>query len=415
MSLGQPIKEKYYDRIDIAQLVVSILIFFLSLSFAAFAGLAGLGMSVSNFESLAYIDPTILIVLGLTALVFMVIAAVSAVTTIREITGHAGAGSLHIGKGLVWFIGGALLVFGLAALITPARLGVYSAVLAVLAVAGVTIPVFGLLWYGIHGQTRITPKRVSGILVFTVGVSTPFIVLVEFLLLIILVLLVFAGLFNNPQFRELFTAILNDPTQLQTNPQKWLSEIRTVISLPKMVGWVMLTVAGIMPLVEELFKTLGVWLLKVRNPRPEESYRVGLACGAGFALFEGLLSVNSLNLTKLGFVDWATIILGRFGGSLLHIFVGGIIGLAIGKFWQNRRFGSLLLAYLGAWLLHAAWNSLAIFGGINPLIDESQAQAIWPYIGLGVLVLGVLFGFARLKKIARKAENLQVSQNGLEG
>ena len=110
MSLGQPIKEKHYDRIDIAQLVVSILIFFLSLSFAAFAGLAGLGMSVSNFEALAYIDPTILIVLGLTALVFMVIAAVSAVTTIREITGHAGAGSLHIGKGLVWFIGGALLV-----------------------------------------------------------------------------------------------------------------------------------------------------------------------------------------------------------------------------------------------------------------------------------------------------------------
>ena len=46
MSLGQPIKEKHYDRIDIAQLVVSILIFFLSLSFAAFAGLAGLGASV---------------------------------------------------------------------------------------------------------------------------------------------------------------------------------------------------------------------------------------------------------------------------------------------------------------------------------------------------------------------------------
>ena len=67
MSLGQPIKENYYDRIDIAQLVVSILISFLSLSFAAFAGLAGLGMSVSNFEALAYIDPTILIVLGLTA------------------------------------------------------------------------------------------------------------------------------------------------------------------------------------------------------------------------------------------------------------------------------------------------------------------------------------------------------------
>jgi len=415
MSLGQPIKEKYYDRIDIAQLAISILVFFLSLSFAAFVGLAGLGMGFSNYDTTAYIDPTMLIVLGLTAVVFMVISAVSVVTTIQEITGHAGAGSLRNRKGLAWFIAGTLLVFGLAALATSASLEVYAPVLAVLAVPGVAIPIFWLLWYGNRGQTRITPKRDSGILVFTVGVSTPFIILVEFLLMIFLVLMLFAGLFNNPQFRELFTAILNDPTQLQTDPQRWLSEIMAVISLPKMLGWVVLSAAGMMPLVEELIKTLGVWLLKVRNPNPAESYRAGLICGAGFALFEGLLSVSSLRLTSMGFADWAMIILGRFGGSLLHIFAGGIIGLAIGKFWLNRRIGSLLLAYLGAWLLHAAWNILAILGGINPLIGESQAQPILPYVGLGVLVLGMVFGFARLEKIARKAENLSIASNRLEG
>jgi len=181
------------------------------------------------------------------------------------------------------------------------------------------------------------------------------------------------------------------------------------------MGWLLLVVAGIMPLIEELFKTLGVWLLKVRNPDPAESFRIGLLSGGGFALFEGLLSVNSLQLDSLGFAEWAGLILGRFGGSLLHILAGGMIGLAIGKFWQNRKFGSLLLAYLAAWLLHAAWNALALFGGVNPLLNDSQVQAVWPYFALVLLFLGMLFGFTRLLRKARTENVLPVFPTRVEG
>lgn len=127
------------------------------------------------------------------------------------------------------------------------------------------------------------------------------------------------------------------------------------------------------------------------------------------------MSMGSIQQIEVGYADWAGLILGRFGGSLLHILTGGIIGLAIGKFWQNRKFGLLLLSYLAAWLLHAAWNALAILGGVNPLIDESQAQAVWPYIALGSLFLGMLYVFMRLVKKVQTMNDSPLYPIGLEG
>jgi hypothetical protein len=132
-------------------------------------------------------------------------------------------------------------------------------------------------------------------------------------------------------------------------------------------------------------------------------------------LFEGLLSVSSLQLSEIGFPEWAGLILGRLGGSLLHTLAGGIIGLAIGRFWQNHKFGSLLLAYLATWLLHAAWNALAVFGAVNPLINESRVEAVWPYVGIVILFVGMLFAFMRLIKSIRTVNILSVHPTQLGG
>lgn len=214
---------------------------------------------------------------------------------------------------------------------------------------------------------------------------------------------------------ELFNTILNNPESLQNDPASLFSEFETMFDLTNLMAWLLLVVAGIMPLVEELFKTIGVWLLKVRNPDPAESFRAGLLSGAGFALFEGLLSASSLQQSAIGYGEWAGLVLGRFGGTLLHMLAGGIVGLAIGRYWQNRKIGSLLLAYLAAWLLHAAWNALALFGGVNPLINGSQVQAVWPYIGLVILFLGMLFIFVRLIKKVQTMRDLSIFPIGLEG
>ena len=408
MSLSQQAKEKYYDRIDIAQLAVSVLVFFLSLIWMGLVVLAGFGQVITDSGTTVLIEPGVVINLVLTGLVLLAISFVSVVTTIQKITGHAKNLKLTEDKTMIWSIAELLLIFGLAALAGLASPEIKAVAWAVLAVPGIAIPVFWLLRIGASTNGVRNPKRSSGILTFSIGISTPFIVLVEVLVIIILMIVFVTIMFDKPEFMDLFSSIRNNPELLQNDPASLFSEFEGIFDLPNLMGWLLLVVAGIMPLVEELFKTLGVWLLKVRNPDPAESFRVGLLCGGGFALFEGLLSVSSIQQSEIAYVDWAGLILGRFGGSLLHILAGGIIGLAIGKFRQNRKFGLLLLSYLAAWLLHAAWNTLALFGGINPLITESQVQAVWPYVGLVILFVGMLFVFRRLIKSVRTMDELPV-------
>ena len=415
MSLGQEPKEKYYDRIDIAQLAVSVLFFFLSLVWIGLVGLAAFGQVRMDSGDILAIEPGMVISLMLTGLIFLAIALVSIVTTIQKITGNAKTVNLSVSKAPTWSIAGLILVFILAALAGLASAEIKSIALAVLAVPGIAIPVFLLLWIGTNHQKNTDPKRDSGILTFSIGISTPSILLIETLVLIFLLLVFLIGLSGKPEFSNLFNTISINPELLQNDPGSLFLEFEALFNLPNLMGWLLLVVAGIMPLIEELFKTLGVWLLKVRNPDPAESFRIGLLSGGGFALFEGLLSVNSLQLDSLGFAEWAGLILGRFGGSLLHILAGGIIGLAIGKFWQHRKFGSLLLAYLVAWLLHAAWNALALFGGVNPLLNDSQVLAVWPYFALVLLFLGMLFGFTRLLRKARTENVLPVFPTRVEG
>ena len=415
MSLGQQTKEKYYDRIDIAQLAVSILVFFLCIIWIGIAVLSAFGEVITDSGTTVLVEPGMVISLALTGLVFLLIAFVSIVTTIQKITGNAKIHQISDHKASMWSIVELLLVFGLAALAGLASPDVKPIILAILAVPGIAIPVLWLLRIGSRYQNSANPKRDSGILTFSIGISTPFIVLMEVLLFIFVMIVFASGLLGKPDFMDLFNTILNNPAILQNDPSSLFSEFQELMDLPNLMGWSLLVLAGIMPLVEELFKTLAVWLLKVRNPHPSESFRVGMISGAGFALFEGLLSVSSLQSSPVEFAEWAGLILGRFGGSFLHILAGGIIGLAIGKFWQNRRLGPLLLAYLSVWLLHAAWNALAIFGAVNPLISESQVQAIWPYIGLVLLFVVMLFVFLRLMKKARPASVVPAYQTQLEG
>jgi len=414
MNLSQPAKKKYYDRIDIAQLAVSILVVFLSLISIGVAGLAAFGQVAMDDGSTVVMEPAMVIGLGLTGLVFLVIAFVSTVTTIRKITGQATFLKRVNEKAMFWTIGGLFLVFILAALmgiLTPERKAV---LLAILAIPGIGLPVLFLLQFGSRSQRAVNPKRDFGILTFTIGISTPYIVLVEMLVAIILLIIAAAGFLSNPEFMKLFTTLQNNPELLQNDPASLFTDFASILDFTNLMGWLLLVVSGIMPLIEELFKTIAVWLLKVRNPGPAATFRVGLLSGGGFALFEGLFSVISLPLSEVGYAEWAGLILGRFGGSLLHILTGGIIGLAIGVYWQNRQLLPLLLSYLGAWLLHAAWNALAIYGGINPLLQESQAQAIWPYIGLVLLFVGMLFAYLRLISKARTVNENFLYPTGVE-
>lgn len=360
--------------------------------------LAAFGQITLAYPGAAAGEPGAFVGLALTGFVVQVIVLTSGITTIQKLIGH----TYTYRPANEWAVIASIAVFGfvfaLAWLAGFAPQAVKSAALAVLSIPGIAIPVYWLLRFGARDWWWRNPKRGYGLTTFSFGISVPFIILLEVLIAAVILLMLAIGVSGNPRFLEWLSSIRNNPSWLQTDPTRLFGEVEAFISLPSILGWLLVVIAGIMPLVEELFKTLGVWVIQPRRPSPAESFTAGLISGGGFALIEGLLSVNSIQVGLIQFADWVGLIVGRFGGSLLHILTGGIIGLAIGKFWQTRKIGSLLFAYLASWILHAAWNTLAVFGGINPLIQSSDEQPIWPYIGMAILFIGMVYIYHRLIK-----------------
>jgi hypothetical protein len=109
----------------------------------------------------------------------------------------------------------------------------------------------------------------------------------------------------------------------------------------------------VIPLVEELVKTIGVAFLSYKRPTLAQAYLWGLAGGLGFAIVEGLF--NSVNALEV----WAFVIVLRAGATILHAFTGALMGMA----WHYALVDKRWLRGLGLFGVsvgvHGLWNALA--------------------------------------------------------
>lgn len=142
-------------------------------------------------------------------------------------------------------------------------------------------------------------------------------------------------------------------------------------------------IAVIVPLIEELFKPLGVWLFGFQIETPAQGFTLGLLSGAAFALFE------SLNASADGSIGWGAIVTARAGTSLLHMTASGIMGWGIVSAFKEKKYGRLFGAYLAAVLIHGVWNASAAGAGISAL-GESIGKPEWLFTFTPALVCGLL-------------------------
>jgi hypothetical protein len=189
---------------------------------------------------------------------------------------------------------------------------------------------------------------------------------------------------------------LQDPTQLAP-----------LANSPILIGAALLLLAGVIPLVEELVKTVGVGLLAYRRPSLPAAVLWGLASGAGFALSEGMFnSASGLDL-------WAGVVLLRVGASSLHCFTGGLMGLAWYELLSRGRWLRTAALYAASVAVHGLWNSLAT--GMSFISLRSMAPDATLFgqglAGAGILVLlgsivvltcGVWLGLVLLARYARR-------------
>jgi RsiW-degrading membrane proteinase PrsW (M82 family) len=157
------------------------------------------------------------------------------------------------------------------------------------------------------------------------------------------------------------------------------------------------------PIIEELFKTLGVWVLAGRRLTPQEGWVAGLMSGAGFALVEGLFYGLQM-VTLPDAASWVFTIIGRTGGSLLHTFCGGLIGWAFAKTWSDRKVWRVVGMFVLVIFIHGIWNALALTPSVSALAGASESVGNWLSLPLVVVMIALLFAYlVKSRRVAGQA------------
>ncbi len=154
---------------------------------------------------------------------------------------------------------------------------------------------------------------------------------------------------------------------------------------PSLMLIALVFIGGLVPLVEEVTKTLGVGLAGFWiRPSPARAFLLGVASGAGFALAE-----NMLNGIFVG-PAWGPGVLGRLMATVMHCATGGLMGWGWGQWWAGRWPWRLPLAFVGAVTLHSLWNSCAAGMVLLGLTMLPRADdVVWMGVA-GLLMLALL-------------------------
>ena len=262
----------------------------------------------------------------------------------------------------------------------------------------VVLPALWFLRLGAGSQWGKNPKRNSGLFTFSLSFTTYFILILEMVLFFAVVVGVLAALARNPQMMEVLENLQPLLEGANLAPEELIELLGPLLSTPPIFIGILLLVALVIPIIEEAFKTLGVWLLKGRGISPAEGFVAGIVSGAGFALVEGLL--NSAAVASSTSTDWLGFVVGRLGGTLLHIFNGGLLGWAMASAWQGKKPAKVVGIYFLTVLLHGIWNGLAIL----ELSPQIIASGNLTYIFLAVYALTLLAAFVLFsRKVGRQA------------
>jgi len=163
----------------------------------------------------------------------------------------------------------------------------------------------------------------------------------------------------------------------------------------------------IAPIGEELLKPLGLTFLKPDINNELDGVIYGVSCGMGFALIENLnyeltfvliqLFPNTFDPEMLG-VTWTETLwsLGSLarglGSTIIHALGAGFIGFAYARYMNKKGTSEtiLVMAYLAAIAVHAAWNGVA-----STEIDVIAIPFMFTFPILAFLILRYLVHEAR--------------------
>ncbi|MBL7182975.1 MAG: PrsW family intramembrane metalloprotease [Anaerolineae bacterium] len=204
------------------------------------------------------------------------------------------------------------------------------------------------------------------------------------LLLIVVVVILAALMPGGDAWLQELSVCLQDPRWLQNHENLY----SPLLSLPVLIALGIIVLA-IAPMVEEIFKPLGVVLMGYRRPSKARSFFWGLAGGAGFALSESLFN-GAASLE-----GWAGVAILRVGATAMHCLGSGLMGLGWYYLFATRRPWRLLGTYAASVSLHSLWN-VAASGMLVVSLSATSSATNEVRLAFGGLVILALMAFLSL-------------------
>jgi len=252
------------------------------------------------------------------------------------------------------------------------------------------LPVYALTSMATSGLEPGSKLRTWGTLSTGMTLSPFLSILAEGVVALILLIVigVFMGL--DPGRLAAFQSLAR---QLQniTSQEQAITLLAPLLANPLTLVGGLFFLSLVTPLVEEIAKSLPVWLGWRQLTSPAQGFALGALSGAGFGLMEGLFVSTSPGET------WGATLAVRAASSSMHILTAGLAGWGIGKAAQQKRIAPALGGYILSMSIHGIWNACVvvmvyasgrtILSGASPDIIAALF-AILALCFLGLLILG---------------------------
>ena len=300
-------------------------------------------------------------------------------------------------------------------IILPIVIGLGYGISKIDAVAWILLPIFHILAIGLpvlllvyialRGLPLGSSQRTWGTFGSGAMLAAAVTFTVEGLALIALILLWALSVSLQPEIVSELTSLAEQLQNAPPSPEAITGILAPYMTSPGVLLAVFAFVAVIVPLIEELIKPIGVWLLAGRNLTPVAGFVAGTLCGAGYALVESLLLSSSAE-------TWAVLVTVRIGTAMIHILSTGLMGWVLALTWREGRYIRLGVTYLSVVLLHAMWNSLTLLTVISSLSASypdlleygilSQLGVLAPF-GIGTLSIFAFLALIWVNSFLRRA------------
>jgi hypothetical protein len=290
-----------------------------------------------------------------------------------------------------------ICLMGLAPLVLLTKLPIFTPtpawLMALSNVLFIAIPAWWIVELGSLNLPQISRQKTWGLLNFSAFITMPVIIVFEGLLLVIGATGLMVWLSKRQEYATLVDQLKNLMYVNLDSAKLLLDQYESLIREPVVIGLLVLVIALIVPLVEELLKPLAIWFFIKKQWSPHEGFIAGMVCGGAFAVVESLIALASADSGS-----WLVLVAARSGTALLHIVTAGLSGWALTSSWLDGKYLRVGVAYLVAVFLHGLWNFLAISAGISSfaggnsphILDWLSPAAPAIMAGLAVVLIGLL-------------------------